>query len=609
MPDLLSISTWRNMFTRMGRGCGWALAAAFAIPLVIGFSLSQYGRGGNTPNPAVAQNTPIATVNGEPITAGEFNQMAAQMGSRGSEPGMGFAMMQGRVLNDLITTDVLIQEAKKRGLRVAEGDIDSAIAKARATLGKDISDAQWEENVQQRFGMTASEFREALSKQLLIPALQKSIKDGIQVTEDDAKKQYAEVKYALVVIPAANGPIPPGLKGPKPLPDAEAKKKAEDLLAKVKAGADIGQIARANSSDPTASKGGVSDWRPEYRGFQGAPPQFGTLFMGKDFDEAIHKTEKGQLTEVVKVTGLGNGYAFAKVLDRRTNLPKDFDAKKEVENVKNQKAGEAFQKLITDLVKNAKIEILDPDKKAYYDYYMVGAAETPEERQKKQEAVEAEFEAMLKRHPDDDTAALIVAQSLEQKRFKAPPAERDQIRDRLIQLYEVVLRHTENRDIRFKLADLYREKKQDDKALEQYQKIAKFLGDAPPYDLNTMQEAQQVYRHLIVGFNSVNKPDEAKKAEAKVKELTVQIAAEQKKQAQQAPPPMTLPGGGTGTVTLPATGGKPAQAPATGTADKGAAPAKPAAAAPTTPAKSATGAPAAPNAAAPTAPSAGKSGP
>lgn len=599
MPDLLSISTWRNMFTRMGRGCGWALAAAFAIPLVIGFSLSQYGgRGG--PNPTEAQNTPIATVNGDPITAAQFNQMAAQMGGQGSEPGIGFAVTQGRVLNDLITSDVLMQEAQKRGLRVSEGDIDSTIAKARASLGKDISDAQWEESVQQRFGMTASEFRTALSKQLLIPALQKSIQDSIQVTDEDAKKQYDEIKYAIVVIPSANGPVPPGLKGPKPLPDAEAKKKAEDLLAKVKAGADIGQIARANSSDPTASKGGSSDWRPEYRGFQGAPPEFGTLFMGKDFDEAIHKTAKGQLTDVVKVTGLGNGYAFAKVLDRRTNLPKDFDAKKEIENVKNQKMTEAFQKLITDLVKSAKIDISDPDKKAYYDLFKLQSAGSKEEFDKQQEAVQAEFEAMLKRHPDDDTAALIVAQNLEQKRFKAPTAERDQIRDRLIQLYEVVLRRTENRDIRFKLADLYREKKQDDKALEQYQKIARFLADAPPYDLTTMNAAEQVYKRLIVGFNSVNKPEEAKKAEAQVKELTVKIAAEQKKQAQQAPPPMTLPGGGTGTVTLPAPSGEPTKAPATGTADKGGSPTSPAAATPTTPA---------PNAAAPTAPNAGKSGP
>src|SRR5262249_46373158 len=103
MPDLLSISTWRNMFTRMGRGCGWALAAAFAIPLVVGFGLNQYMRG-NAPNPTVSHNTPIATVNGEQITAGQFNQMASQMRGQGSEPGIGFATMQGRVLSDLITS-------------------------------------------------------------------------------------------------------------------------------------------------------------------------------------------------------------------------------------------------------------------------------------------------------------------------------------------------------------------------------------------------------------------------------------------------------------------------------------------------------------------------
>ncbi|HZO88346.1 MAG TPA: SurA N-terminal domain-containing protein [Chthonomonadaceae bacterium] len=639
MPDLFSISAWQRWWQRAGRACGWILAAVFGIPLVISFGLSQYTRG-NQPNPAAERSAVIARVNGEPITNAEFNQLAGELTRQGAEPGPQFASAQGMALENLIKQTALIQEAQRRRLHPSEADIDSAIAQQRAqlrnTFGHEVSDSEWESYLESRFGMTPGEYRDFLSKQLLIPALFQDIKNQINVTEADANNQYAEVKLALVLIPSGPTPLP-NPKGIKPLPDAEARKKADDLRAQVEKGADIAAIARANSADPSAKTGGTLDWRREYQGIPGAPDMLGILHYGKEFDEAVHKTPKGQLTPVVKITGFQQGYGFARVLDRRINKPKDFDPKKEVEQIKDTRAREAFGKLINDLMQKARIEVVDPDKKAYYDFVklqemqqqqflgQMGRAPegapppTPADIEKQQALVENEFDALLKRHPEDETAALIVAQNLKSKKITAPNeiAQRNQ---RLIQLYEMVLTRTENRQIRFDLASLYRETKQNDKALQQYEKIQRLLNDAPPYDLTTMQEAQQVHQQLAAGFRSLNKPDQAAQEEAAVKDLEGKIkaerdkvSAEQRHAALQAPN-ISLPGGGKGTIqkTLPVPGsaakpaGQPPAAtpPAPGT---GKAPEAPGAARPTPQAQPAV--PAAPKAAGESQPKAGKPGP
>lgn len=608
---LFSIESWRKMFTRYGRQLGWGLAIIFGIPLVIGFGWSQYaGRGVNGPG-SPAQAEPIVLVNGETITAQQFAQVARQ--ASGVPPGEEFARVQGAILYRLITNAVVQQEAKKRNVRASEADIDRTMLEERErSLGKNATDSQWEDRIMQEYHLSPAEYREEIGKQLSPLALLSDFKNAEKVTEEDARKQNSEAKLTFVLIPTQGAsPIPPP-KGAKPLPDAEAKKKAEDLLAQVKAGADIAAIARANSGDSTAKQGGDLGWRPEFRSSMGGT-MFGAIGYGKDFDEAVQKAPTGQLTEVVRAAGFANGYAFAKVHERRNNPPREFDAKKATETLRDQRATEKLSELILAKVKEAKIEFKDPEKKAYYDLFKVSqmrqeqmmaqfgqgdpkTAPTAEDVAKQEKLVEAEFEDLLKRNPTDATAALVVA-GIIRPRLVSDPTQAGPIRDRLINLYETALRTTENRDLRFQLAEHYREKKQPEQAEKHYAQIVKLLAADPPYDMQTMTDAVRNYDKLISGLKSVNKPAEAAKAEESKTKIVAQLAEEKRKQdeekkrqeaerlkqaQEQKNKPPIQPGTGTG-LPKPPPGERPANSPAGGDTSRSAPPSSGAPGAPAPP--------------------------
>lgn len=584
MPDLLSISTWRNFVGKMGRKLSWFLLIAVAAPLVIGFGLSNYSNQ-NPRGEASHLNDVALKVNGEPITALQVAAASRRLaGNSGSEQGEQYAAMQGRAIEQLITTTALIQEAEHEGLRADEAEVDKSIAELRSrVIEKGAPDSEWDVYLQ-RQGMTASEFRAQRARDMKIEALAKSLQSKINVTEQDARNVYNQVKFAIVLIPTVTAGVPQP-KDSKALPDADAEKKAEDLLAQVKAGADITTIAKANSGDPlTAKTGGIVDFRPEYGQNQQLPASFGVLFHGPEFDAAIHAAQTGQLTPVVKSGGFASGYAFAKILDRRTQLPKDFDAKKAIEQTRQQRAGEALEKLALDLTKRAKVDILDPDKKAFYDYYKLrmgqmsgDAPPSPQEQEQKSKVVAAEFEAMLKRRPDDATAAAIVMENVSSQLLSAKPEQRAALLDRKIQLGNIILQTTENPALRFDLASLYHERKQDDLALKQYNMIGRLQEDSPPADLRSMQDAKQTFTQLIAGYRTINQPALAAQVEGKMSKLNADIKTEQANEAREAaarkaaekaaapvPANLTVPAGGTGStsksLTVPAPNA-PAQAP------------------------------------------------
>lgn len=546
MADPLSITTWRNMFTKHGSKFGWGLAIIFGAPLVIGFGWSQYANQNSGQGAALAaQNAEAARVNGAVITQGDFQRAFLQAGrAQPTQPGPQFAQLQGGILDQLSRFLILQQEAKRRGVRASDAEVDKAITQMREqVLGPKASDADWERYVLEAQGMSPSEFRDYLADQMVGQALLTSLAAEEKVTEDEAKKQNAEVKLSYVLIPTINPDQPPMMqqKGPKPMPEADAKKMAEALLTKAKGGADMAALAKTHSADFTAQKGGDLGWQKEF--ISSAFPM-----QGKEFAEAVRKTEKGKFTEVVQVKGFQPGFAFAKVTGRRNDLPKEFDAKKAVETLKQERAQEKLTALFKDLYKQAKIEVKDPDKKAYYDYFQLRSKEqqqmmaqfgqggddvpTKEEIEKLKAEVDRELEEMQKRNPKDATVALLLIDALKAKRMdpKTPAADREKTNDRLMELMKVALEGTENRDLRFELADMYRQKKQNTEAEAQYAMIARLQNARPPYNLQTATEANQVHRRLVAAFNSVSKPEEAEKQQKLVANTDKMMSEEKKKE-------------------------------------------------------------------------------
>ena len=579
MPDLFSISEWRNFSTKHGGKFAWAMIIVMGAGLVISFGTG--GLGGRSQNPAAADDEKaIATVNGRPIYGKQYRLLSQN--ARG-QAGEQFAQQQGGALQQLVIQDVVTAEAEKRNLHADDALIDKAMAEEREKLGKEATEEQWRSYVSQVYDMNLNQYREFMAKNLVGAALAEDFKKKINVTDEEAKNQSGEVKLRLLLIRnLEQSMVPASPKAPRPLPEPEAKKKAEELLAKAKSGANFAELAKQNSSEMmTREKGGETEWRKEYEVPQGRGDALG---YGEEFDSLVQKTKKGDYTPVLKVKGFLPGYLFAQVVDRRNTLPKDFDAKKVADTLKTTRARAQFQEELLKLVDAAKVEVKDPEIKTYYDFFQLKQAEqkqmmaqfaglqgqkqvgklpTADDVKKMQAALEPQLEALAKKKPDDPSAALLLASTLKLKRTQTtPPQQRDEIRERLITLYETGLKGTEDSAIRRELAEFYREKKNNEKAAEHYKMISRMLAATPPTDSTSATNAITEHETLEANFRSISKLDLAD-AERKLRNDLIKVQldfklkeAEQKKAQdaaakKTAPPTINAPKGAAPTSATP----------------------------------------------------------
>ena len=114
--------------------------------------------------------------------------------------------------------------------------------------------------------------------------------------------------------------------------DAAVKKQAEDLLAKIKAGANFEELAKKNSEDEaSAAKGGDLDF-------------FNKGAMVPEFDKVAFTLQPGQMSDLVKSS---YGYHIIKVTDKRPATQKSLaEVRAQIEDqLKYEQAQTAAQKL------------------------------------------------------------------------------------------------------------------------------------------------------------------------------------------------------------------------------------------------------------------------
>jgi peptidyl-prolyl cis-trans isomerase D len=129
--------------------------------------------------------------------------------------------------------------------------------------------------------------------------------------------------------------------GGKAEEDDTAKKTAEDLLAKVKAGGDFAELAKKHSQDEgSAVKGGDLDF-------------FGRGAMVPEFDKVAFELQPGQISGLVKSQF---GYHIIKVTDKRAATQKTLaEVRSQIEEqLKVQQAQDAAQKLSNEVAVELK---------------------------------------------------------------------------------------------------------------------------------------------------------------------------------------------------------------------------------------------------------------
>jgi peptidyl-prolyl cis-trans isomerase D len=193
----------------MRRHRGWLkymlllVVVAFIILYIPAFQEADTGAPGEV----------VATVGGDAVTRGEFQRVYQSERQRMSANGLDPAMieqlgLEEQVLQALIDRKLVIQEARRLGLTVD----DDAVAREIATLpsfqsrGRFVG-ADEVRRVLALQGRSEEEFTESVREQLMVERLQALVTDGVQVSDQEAEREFRrrneKVKIEYVAVDAA----------------------------------------------------------------------------------------------------------------------------------------------------------------------------------------------------------------------------------------------------------------------------------------------------------------------------------------------------------------------------------------------------------------------
>ncbi len=233
--------------------------------------------------------------------------------------------LQKQVLQRLIFERLERQEADRLGIRVDDNQVNQAINMV-ASRNK-ITPQQLRAEIE-KTGVSWEEYRKSLRDEIRTDRLrQRTVDNHIVITDaevdaylkDQARNPALQGAPAMQgrapepepqqpPAPQATGPVQVALaqilvrvpEGASPETVASLRKKAEDVLARLKRGDDFASVAAAASDGPEALQGGVMGARP----LDGWPD----LFV-----KAISGVAAGQVSAIVQS---GNGFHILKVLQR-----------------------------------------------------------------------------------------------------------------------------------------------------------------------------------------------------------------------------------------------------------------------------------------------------
>ena len=263
----------------------------------------------------------VAKVDSEEITTGELqdelDKLPPYLKGRIATP-------EGRkeFLDNLLTRRALMHEAADSGI-----EKDPAIQKQ------------------------ITEYKERLILQKL---MQENIEKDPQLSDEEIKKYFEghpeefkeseQIRARHILIKAE----PSASADQK----AEAKKKAQALLARAKKGEDFEKLAKENSQDPgSATRGGDLGFFPKGR-------------MAKQFEDTAFAMKKaGQIADLVETQF---GFHIIQYVDRQISKEKGYDEAKEQirRRLGPQKQREGYQAFIENVKKKHKIEINEAELKA-----------------------------------------------------------------------------------------------------------------------------------------------------------------------------------------------------------------------------------------------------
>ena len=291
----------------------------------------------------------VASVNGATITQARFDsamtpyqQQIAAMGEEAVTAEQ-LTQIKTKVLENLIGTELLYQESLKSGLKVEEKEINATFDEQKAQFASEV---EFKEALKQ-YNFSDSAFKDQIKVGLIIQHfIDNKFTETTTISDEEIKKYYDEnpsyfqepeqVKASHIMIMVDSS-------ADKAKKD-EAKKKIDQALQRIKAGADFATLAKEVSEDTyTKDNGGDLDYF--YKGQ-----------MVQAFEDAAFSLKPGETSNVVETE---YGYHIIKVTGKKEAKTITLaESKEEIRTgLKSNKINSDVSSYVTDLRAKAAVEI------------------------------------------------------------------------------------------------------------------------------------------------------------------------------------------------------------------------------------------------------------
>jgi len=298
-----------------------------------------------------ADKKAVAIVNGQNITLENYQKLlylnkssmesyyGSDIWSKKMEDGKTYSdTLKEMVLQTMIGSEVIYQQAEKDKVIPTDKQVQDQINSFNESTK---NNSEYQEQLK-KMGINEDFLKFQFTRDLANTNLQKKFEEDTKISETEMEKYYEDNKKSFYTdtVTASHILLKTQDSEGKELSaekKKEAKKKAEEALAKVKSGEDFAEVAKKYSQDSSASNGGELG-------------TFGRGQMVSEFEKAAFNMKKGEISDIVETE---YGYHIIKVTGKVDKQETYNDVK---DKIKTTLAGQKYTEYVEKLKKDSKIE-------------------------------------------------------------------------------------------------------------------------------------------------------------------------------------------------------------------------------------------------------------